>query len=54
MFIFLEMIYSQNDETGIFEVLQIISFTAQPWWTDLLNNFLKNFLKIFSVDFTLW
>ena len=42
MFIFLAMIYSQNDETSILEVLEIISFTAQPWWVDLLNN-LENF-----------
>ena len=42
MFISLAMIYSQNDEASILEVLQIISFTAQPWWADFLNN-LENF-----------
>ena len=36
IFIFLEMIYSQNDETSILEVLEtIFFFTAQTSWTDL-------------------
>ena len=27
------MMYSQNDKTGVLEVLEIkIFFTAQPWW----------------------
>ena len=33
MSIFFKMMYSQNDETGVLEVLQIkIFFAAQPWW----------------------
>ena len=28
--------YSQNDETGVLEVLEIkMFFTAQAWWEDL-------------------
>ena len=47
----LKMIYSQSDERGILDVLEIkIFFAAQPWWAE----FLKNFLKFLFVDFVLW
>ena len=49
MFIFLKMIYYQNDEIGILEVLEIIFF-VQPWPAGLYH-FLK---KILSMDFTSW
>ena len=36
MFMFLKMMYSQNDETGALEVLVIkIFFAAQPWQAEL-------------------
>ena len=42
--------YSQNDETGVLEVLEIkFFFPDQPWW-----ELLHNFLNFFFVDFTLW
>ena len=45
------MMYSQSDERGILDVLEInIFLVAQPWWAD----FLKNFFKFLFVDFTLW
>ena len=35
MFIFLKIMYSQNDEIDVLEVLEIkILFVAQPWWAD--------------------
>ena len=35
MLIFLKMMYSQSDERGILDILQIkILFAAQPWWAD--------------------
>ena len=34
------MIYSQNDEAGVLEVLEIKVFlTAQLWWADFWKNF---------------
>ena len=42
--------YSQIDETDTLDVSEIKIFAAQPLWAD----FLKNNLKDFSVDFTLW
>lgn len=42
------MMYSQSDDTGIVEVLEIKILTAQP-----MANLLKNFLKILSPDFQL-
>ena len=42
--------FSQNDETGVLEVLEIkFFFPDQPWW-----ELLHNFLNFFFVDFTLW
>ena len=38
--------YSQNNETGVLEVLENNFFTAQPWWEDL------KILKVFFEDFT--
>ena len=33
---FMELMYPQDDEIGVLEVLEIkILFAAQPWWTDL-------------------
>ena len=33
---FMSKIYSQNDATGVLEVLENkIFFAAQPWWEDL-------------------
>ena len=32
----MELMYPQDDEIGVLEVLEIkILFAAQPWWTDL-------------------
>ena len=39
---FMEIMYSQNYENGILEVLEIKTFfAAQPWWTDFLRIFVK-------------
>ena len=46
----LKLMYSQIDETDTLDVSEIKIFAAQPLWAD----FLKNNLKDFSVDFTLW
>ena len=36
----MELMYPQNDEIDILEVLKIKTFlAAQPWWTDLLRIF---------------
>ena len=44
---FLKLMYSQNNETGILEVLKIkIFFAAQSWWAEFLRIFLKLFLWI--------
>ena len=38
------MMYSQNNETGVLEVLEIkILFAAQPWWAEFHRIFLKFF-----------
>ena len=38
------MMYSQNNETGVLEVLEIkILFAAQPWWAEFYRIFLKFF-----------
>ena len=50
MFIFCKRIYSQNDETGILEVLEIFFFFAtQPSWADLYKRFSKFFLWILQL-----
>ena len=60
LFIFFPMIilkmYSQNDETGILEVLENkISFAAQLWWEDLYRILQKNFCVFYnSVVVSLW
>ena len=48
--------YSQNDETGILEVLENkISFAAQLWWEDLYRILQKNFCVFYnSVVVSLW
>ena len=52
MFIFFKMMYSQNDETGVLDVLEIRVFFRCP--AAMVGNFLDNFLKILSVYFALW
>ena len=38
----MEMMYSQNNENGIFEVLKIKTFfPVQPWWTYFIRIFVK-------------
>ena len=44
--------YSQNDETGVLDVLEIRVFFRCP--AAMVGNFLDNFLKILSVYFALW
>ena len=40
--------YSQNDETGVLEVLEIIFFfAAQPWSTDFYIDFFQNYFRGF-------
>ena len=44
-FIFSKKMYSQNGETDVLEVLEIIFFfDAQPWWTDLCIFFFSSIL----------
>ena len=43
------MMYSQNDETGVLEVLEIKCFAAQPWWADLYNCFLNSFCRFLTI-----
>ena len=41
--------YSQNDETGILEVLENkISFAAQLWWEDLYRILQKKFCVFYN------
>ena len=50
MFIFCKRMYSQNDETGILEVLEIFFFFAtQPSWADLYKRFSKFFSWILQL-----
>ena len=44
MLIFLETMYSQSNQTGILDVLEIKNFAAQPWWVVL-----KDFFLILSI-----
>ena len=40
--------YSQNDETGVLEVLEInFFFAAQPWSTDFYIDFFQNYFRGF-------
>ena len=39
MLIFLKMMYSQSNQTGILDVLEIKNFAAQPWWVVLKDFF---------------
>ena len=45
MFRFLKIVYSQNDEIGVLEVLELkVFFAAHLWWVDFDKIFVKFFL----------
>ena len=50
VYVFENDVHSQSDEIGVLEVLEIkIFFTAI-----MVGRLIENFLKILSMDFTLW
>ena len=45
------MICSQNNETGILEILKLkVFFAVQPWWVESERKFVKFFLRILHFD----
>ena len=50
--IFLEMMYSQSNQTGILDVLDIKNVAAQLWWAALKDFFLILSILHFGGDIT--